>query len=789
MSSQFTYIQNYDRKEYPDILGVLPKKKFKPPFISKTIMFLPYRTLPCISSKDVYYKIINKSNTIIALKSTNENSDSDSSSSNCCAECSGYEVIGNYFWGKPYKDSKLYTMYIKDGKLGFLIEPEKIVDALKNGEPIDNRKLFIQLVQTNSEHFKENTFHSINFLKKKQVIDAEMIKNAETPKIVEYTSHHYLKFNNIYIDYINERFYLEEPEKESLEIKGALFISEVDNIFQKQALINAIKSQKIDVSPTYMDIHIKTDASLILCRKDKVIYWKQMFEDGEIIAISSKSEYNKLIYKDFIEKKAIIMSYNFLVGNSYTESWSEYSGCISNKIESIGYELSKNKNRILRKNPIISLFHWKRVLLDDLLHQTISKSTTNIREHINTLSYDFKWCVTEKSVIEDKHHYMSLFQQISNRCTLDYDVHKLVADKYTFYNKQNEKINKKHHVEIQKIEMSVIEKLMYDYFVEEKKTNGFLSKFCTFPQICTNGFQLINYTGDLGAIKSMCADENKKNITSRINSIKSFEDAIDMLEEKIEKRLNEGLNVDSSLAHIEYVRKQYKRAVDDLKKYQTIDNYLEESFSTIEEDKLNACPICLYDVNNEEFGILSCGHTYCIGCMVKMFIKTFDEYGKPKCSVCRAAIARSGFYYYNKSIEQVDKQNDILTFGSKITALSDYISKNNTKVLIVANNMLTMKNINLYVGNLIKKLKKKKVAMNKKADIIITSVNDFRNNTDLILSLDFKDVVFMDPNLENNNVHNTLTMIPRQLNITYFLMDDTVEESMHADPMKSFMVV
>jgi hypothetical protein len=252
-------------------------------------------------------------------------------------------------------------------KVSIDINIDIIIDTIKNGEKINYRKELFKMLRRNYIELDHNTQLS------HVVKPSHTFESSE--RIITYCDDNIIKYNNIYLDTINERIYLDFKDitkhKHNIIVNGGIVF------YNKSNSLNEIKSSEQCVLIIY-NTHLDT-------------YIHYLDTEGIHYTLINKSMMDSYTYND-IYTGVILVHYSVFISQKYNQ-FSESSDTIENELQTLKYEYSFiGKSAFLeRTNIIFQLIDYDLIYFDD----TLSVMTSLLESHIRNLNGKRKIIVSQ----------------------------------------------------------------------------------------------------------------------------------------------------------------------------------------------------------------------------------------------------------------------------------------------------------------------------------------------------------------------------------------------------------
>jgi len=201
-------------------------------------------------------------------------------------------------------------------------------------------------------------------------------------------------------------------ERPSIYMKGGIIVDKSDCFWIKNFIETLVKCSRKYTNPSVIN-KFTTKSTLIICKNYMCSYWYNQILDNDknqkIIKISSKSEHNNVTYNDILKSNFVIISVDYIRSKNYKNIWANYAINDTISLDDIYRVLYKdNINNIKFKNnklPIMSLFHWKRLVIDNITF-SYYKNSDFINNIIRSISSSYRWLNVLDTELNDSYIYL-----------------------------------------------------------------------------------------------------------------------------------------------------------------------------------------------------------------------------------------------------------------------------------------------------------------------------------------------------------------------------------------------
>jgi len=460
----------------------------------------------------------------------------------------------------------------------------------------------------------------------------------------------------------------------------------------------------------FFNDRIYSKATLLICPSHLAKQWvkeaKKACPKMKTILIATKTNHVKLNYNDFKNADFIIVTQQFLMNFKYYPSL-EYQRVTASSIRLNDREqhmITKLKNwrKIVydspeeesdyqkewdgikfRKSPIIEMFHFHRVLIDEG-HEIFGEALSNgslsvyISEYLRSINAKYFWYISGTPFFNSTGminclDYIKLKYVSDNENKISFNRDSTRIYKFLLKKEFLERVlgsicirHRKEDVEnqvqipgyeekIEWVELSELERNLYDSR-KGKSSNHILQQICCHPLVAESYHQIIgNKTVSLDEMKDKIIDYHEKKVIyyqNKLENLNEHSTEYHMLKSTFTTKLTES----------KYILAVLKKINDKVK----------------EED--DNCIICFDKLENP--ALTPCGHLFCHECL-QMCI-----HSKPQCPVCKADLKNKEIILVNKKKEKVKNVENplIQKYGAKlgkvISMIRSLVAIDETRIII-----------------------------------------------------------------------------------------------------------
>ena len=696
-----------------------------------------------------------------------------------------------------YLDSKILKKYLKKG---LEIKYRKYIFLfLKSIKNINN--IHYKLLDTVDKIIIEKNIYHYNcdLINNFDIDNLEIIINLSNKIILNknkfsLTNNNIIKLDhNFYADINLSRFLF--SKKDTIYKFNGIIINYNNKLKNKSLSILSILYKNNKYSNDLFNkekIKINTRCTLILSNNNDIIIWKNIinkyFINNKTYIINFKKDIKNIKNIFILDLDFLIINTNFLYSKYFKNYFNKYSDNIN-----IDYNISiinsvcdniYNKNILNEYLKNFYIFKWNNIIFDDI--ELIKKIDKN--NILNNLSTNIKYYllnnnlndITSNYIINNSIDYYNSNNKLSNN-NLD------LNNFYFFIKKELLISNKNIDINIIYVPLTISkdEKNIFDTLFEDNNDRKKMSLFLTNPlkyNFNKKNLETI-YLINEKYYKVLIEKDNNK-----INNINNFfmnkKD-----NENYNSYINNYFNTNLFLEETENtINALIKNIEDNISQYNSKILYFKNIINEY-SDKTYSCPICLENIEKENFCIINCGHYFCKNCISKYINEKENYYNCPNC--------RSHFSIDNVFIPIIN-ENKIVNINSINSINSTKINKINEIIDIHTNNKIIIvtqyrdnikikeylcKNIDYYIlfykNNYLKEKNRESFINNNNKSILFCNYDDLLkytfNNVNSIIFIDYLEINNIFSKIKKDYLEKNID----DINVIFYLLyfKDTFEES------------
>jgi SNF2 family DNA or RNA helicase len=523
----------------------------------------------------------------------------------------------------------------------------------------------------------------------------------------------------VYMDKLRGRFFTEsgndkimlDPYFEKIFLRGGILADEMgrgktacmiihclNNPGQKQSVPFDIKTC---VKQLDYERYITTSATLVFVPNQCCAQWREEIKlttdfPVNIIMLAGKKDYELLKYKDIVNADFVICPYSFLKNSVCMNTYilPEHTGSYFSRLSTYRFESLRNNDIFEQSHPLLTMFYWKRVILDEA-HEVFQSDISNNKQFkiLEGISSEFRWGMSGTPYASGIDGFHRLTKWLSSNGTNCYtpDTNKMNdMNKYKFAQflvknierlrprliRRNTNKSTEHETKLPPIiekevwiNFTEIEKAMYDdkYVSEYSPLNSiFLRQFCCYPQLNAG----LSNCKSMDEIHIQLINNTKHEIELQQKVKKDNETALRLAETNMKLAIERNQ---------QYVIRDYSRQIDmykaritkneaEIEKLTRSHNFLSNVIPQIKSGKAGECAICLDQIVG--VGVTKCGHVFCFKCISSQMS---GATGNHMCPTCRTNLSQRDIYQVQTKKEV--NENEIINpelkklvgeYGSKL---------------------------------------------------------------------------------------------------------------------------
>ena len=712
-----------------------------------------------------------------------------------------YDIVMNSIYITNSINSSMSLNLITATKFELEVEKNNITDFL-------NKSLVPNIIPINQP---DDIKISLYDYQKKTIAKMIDIEKNQNNYDIEYT--YKLKFDNIEVIFdpisntcVNKEYFFK------IKTKGGMLSDEM-GLGKTISTIGLITLNQASNLPNFTNNKINTKATLIMCPSHLTKQWKNEIirtnPKFKILTILSKTDYNHLIFDDFINADIIITSHQFIMNFKFYPSL-YYIPCTPTNYNYYNRIILINKfinETILTSNfedvkkfpnPIFEFFNFHRLILDEG-HEILGEMLSNITisrymsEWVTSINSTYYWYISgtpflNLNGIKNCARFINLYlEDIERNITFnlvdifnDKNNHNFIINKSYIWDNILKLICIKHRrVDIQEqvkiygydeeivwLNLTDLERQLYDS-KKSKASTDYLQQLCCHPLVVESSKKIFgNVELDLDIMQDKLIIYHKDNY---------------------EKYLIKLSKLDPANQSYHMLKKSFETQISESKYLFTILEKMKNK-----ENPEENCPICLEIL--EKPTLTQCGHLYCYNC-IKSCLST-----KKFCPLCKVDL--TGKDLLIKDLKQIINDPIIQKYGSKlgklITIVKDLLKLDETRIIIFSqwDDMLSLVSRTLSENNINKSIVKGNVHIRTNAiakfklgienKVIMLSLKNAASGTNLT---EATHIFFVEPINSNRNESIAIEnqAIARacrigqqhKIKLIRILIKDTIEEDIY----------
>lgn len=588
---------------------------------------------------------------------------------------------------------------------------------------------------------------------------------------------------------------------------------------------------------------IKTNASIIICPNHLCDQWVQEYyskfnNNHRVVLIVTGDQYSNITFGDLLFADVVVVSYNFLLNKIFNNT--VYDRKLECDFSKYGFTLNREMSLKEKQDLLISkdltllhLFHWNRVILDEVHEiQNMQKANflkgkicnfssiykwnisgtpfaNNITSFINLMSYNSDY---GKAYYYDFNNYIYRNEYFNLNNLMEFGLDSDIINKCKFLFRRNTKSSIKDEYDgsiikqnVHLLNFTLQERSIYDSYIQESNRHlNFLIKLCCHPELNHDTKEMIRNCKTFDEIQKCMLDYNKRLLEHESHKIKTLEIEIDYYEKQLQQEHDD---VESIKCKLNISRRQctvHKKSRDDISRTY---NYLKNSIEKLKDSSSECvCPICLDDIDVNNIVITKCGHKFCWDCLYETH--KIRKESIIKCPTCNLCMKNDEVYLLKDDKTNHDEMSDLEKIiervkSTKIGNIIHYLKnslKSNDKVILFSQwdemlhkvgDLLKDTGINIvYCNGTVYQRKRAITNFTTKDDINIILLSSRNAASGINLTVSNK-IIFLEPIYGTKDYRTSIESQAvgradrigqkRPIEIHRFLIKQTVEEDIYDD--------
>lgn len=426
-----------------------------------------------------------------------------------------------------------------------------------------------------------------------------MYKTETRPKKIHYGANfnYELNLGPLVFDVITKEFVLED-KRGYIDFRGGALIDEVGLGKTIQMLTLCLLNPMPAKDMTYIDTEnnmLKARGTLIICPNQLCGQWSREITnmisrpDLKIVNMLTKNDFDKYTYLDLINADFVIVSYNFIGNNCFTEKYTTKISklktyhksniwnhdTVMGVLKDMSKELVEDPTSLFKHEPLFILLYWYRIIIDEFHEPFTVPKYISVKHIIPLLKGRFKWSVTGTPFDKGIDSLYNMFDfstdygnKIGNNIILINDIKEHMMNNFF---RRNTKQSVEDEFKLPELKEKVIwmkmvhtERMMYQAYLADPNVDKYseiIRQLCCHPGIADEIKGAINNCKTLDDIERMMVSHYKKqyeialrNVTRCEKYIAKTERRILVTEYKRQRRFlrQKGYRVEIELAPFEY---------------------------------------------------------------------------------------------------------------------------------------------------------------------------------------------------------------------------------------------
>lgn len=658
----------------------------------------------------------------------------------------------------------------------------------------------------------------------------------------------------VYMDRVRGRFFTEKsmitPYFEKFTLNGGILADEMGRGKTACMIAHCLLTADTEKCKEPFEInncvllleyerYIKTSATLVFVPNQCCAQWRDEISlvtenKVNIVMLTGKKDLENVKYSDIINADFVICPYSFLKNTTCMNIYNlnDYIGTFFSRMSTYRFETLKNNAIFSQTHPMLTMFYWKRVILDEA-HEVFENEISNSKHYkiIEGISSQYRWCMSGTPYASGLEGFQRMIRWLSatnNSCyTVDNNriniMNRVTFSQFLIKNierlrprliRRNTNKSTEHETKLPPIlekevwiHFTELEKAMYDdkYAAENNPLNSiFLRQFCCYPQMNN----ILSNCKSMDEIHTSLINNTKREIDIQQLAKRDNEKNLELAETNMRNAItaNHQYMVREFSRTIDMYRNRIKKNDEEIEKLTRSHNFLSNVIPQIKSGKTGECAICLEQIVG--VGVTKCGHIFCYKCIHAQM--NAAQLGNRKCPTCRSDLSVRDIYQVQtkRDTGEQEKVNPefkqlIEEYGSKMANIILFLresfnqSKNDhviifsqwNKLLLTVGEILKKNGIN-YVycrGNRLQREKAIRLFNGEAGVRVILLSSEYASaGTNLTKA---NKIFFLEPVYGNKKYKEDIESQAigrahrlgqkRPLTIYRFLLKDTIEEQIH----------
>jgi SNF2 family DNA or RNA helicase len=597
--------------------------------------------------------------------------------------------------------------------------------------------------------------------------------------------------------------------------------------------------------------YVKTNGSIIICPNHLCDQWIQEYyakfnATHRIVLIVTSDQYDNVTFGDLLFADLVVVSYNFLTNKKYKEIGFQNFRFISSKI---GFDIcdpitEEQKLQVLKSRDlnIINMFHWNRVILDEVHEIQNMPGAAMLKNKIKRIHSTYKWNISGTPFANKITSFMNLMSFVSDyanaECDCDVNENTLTTDNLIKWGMESDIVGKSSVLFRRNTKTSIVdeyngniirehlhllkfteqERSIYNSYLQANKNNhyDFLIKLCCHPELNNDTREMIKNCKTFDEIQKCMLDFNKGLMTNEEVRMKNAQTDIHYYEIELTKFREPIMEFEVEMmtqmrSKLNIAKRNYtifKKNYDEISR---TFNYLKNSIENLQasDDELT-CPICLDDIDRGNIAITKCGHKFCWDCIYETHKAQSSSSDKIKCPTCNSFMKKTELYLLKDSekravsgeisdLDKIIQQTKSTKVGNIIHFLKTEIVENDKVIIfsqwdeILSKVGVMMKDHKLKIVYCRGTVYQRKSAISsfckdKDINIILLSSKNAASGINLTIA---NKIILLEPIYGNKQFRDSIESQAigradrlgqdRPIDVYRFIIEDTVEQDIYND--------